>query len=156
MSHPLTKSQLCWVIIKAFGALLVLRSFLLIPGFVLGGGFSSGLRDFMIPHLLNGIVQFIIGFYLLNGGHFIHRVLMSEPLPENPIPIPEPEKRSPDFRPTPAPVKPKEPEDPKTTLTASESAAFTQWISENSHLQTRPIADQIALFRDFQRNSGHT
>ena len=42
--------------------------------------------------------------------------------------------------------------DPKTTLTIKESNDFLRWIERQPEIRNRNAADQIALFRDYQKS----
>lgn len=148
MNVSLTKSDLCWVLIKGAGVLMLIRTLLYVIGFGLGGGFGGPLSAPATTLLISSAILIAVAIYLIKGGRLVHQILMSVP--------PEPSGSSIDATESKTNVRTsvaKDPEDPNTTLTATESKDFADWIKANSQYETRSLMDQIALFRDFQRDS---
>lgn len=140
MNRPITKSDLCWVIIKAFGLYLTYAAVAGLFGAYVGWvsvkdnlGSSRGalLRPFMTMAWVS-VVPLAVGIYLLVSGRTIHRCLMSVPAEDG--------------------GAGDEGIDPATGLSDSEMKAFAAWLERHPEFRSRARLDQVALFRDAQRS----
>lgn len=152
--NPISKDQLCWVLVRLIGVFFLYQTvvgiFALFSTFSMmgnlgsvnpGNPFGRG-SGVLVPLFLVTAFYGAMAFYGLLGGATLHRVLMSES-PSHPDEISR--------RKDPRPAVPIEPVDPVTTLTEGETARFREWLSENPGLTGRLKEDQIALFRDAQK-----
>ena len=132
-SLPLSKSDLCWVVVRVFGAGLVLYGLGNLITAIAGWWIAMdtmAARDFPWEQvMLLVLAPLILGLYFLRSGSLFFRCLMFIPL-ESP-----------------------EPNVDASGLTSEERRSFENWIKENPDLKERGLTDQIALFRDAQ-NAG--
>ncbi|MBK1833554.1 hypothetical protein [Roseibacillus ishigakijimensis] len=151
MKDSLTKNQLCWVVIRSFGIVLIFQAFLtfvgllvanLVSGNLLLSSLSGGNLSFVLTFLFSVGAPAAMGCYLLFGGRGIHDRLMFQPI----------EGPSPHIPPVHA-VNPDDEVDSATSLTRRELRIFTEWLDAHPEFQKCSQPDQIALFRDAQ-NAG--
>ncbi|MDF1656294.1 MAG: hypothetical protein P1U58_01710 [Verrucomicrobiales bacterium] len=160
MDHPLTKSQLCWVLLRLCGVSMLYQAVVKLISIIVANSSAPSLKaDSAVVTLvfLLGITC-LIGFYLLFYGRALHRIIMREPSPileSDETPYGQPVRMMRKGSWMAANRKKEEPEDPQTTLTEQETKDFAAWLNENDAIQNRPLTDQIALFRDFQKKSGN-
>ena len=140
MNRPITKSDLCWVIIKAIGLYMIYAAmagfFGAYVGWVsvkdnLGSSRGASLKPLKTMVWVS-MVPLAVGTYLLVSGRTIHRCLMSVPpgvgdAGRGGI-------------------------DPVTGFSESELKAFAAWIERHPEFRSRALTDQVALFRDAQRS----
>ncbi len=145
MKDSLTKSQLCWALIRFLGFYLILQAALTFSGLVAGALMVEDSSAVFLKLLLLIVPPVAIGIHLLQSGRMIHGWLMNEPEDEKTQEVARtpPIKRPPD---------PAEEVDPTTTLTRKESEVFAKWLKEHPEFQARQEPDQIALFRDAQNS----
>ena len=140
MNRPITKSDLCWVIIKAIGLYMIYMAMVGLFGAYLGwvsvkDNFGSSRGASLKPLKTTvwiSMVPLAVGSYLLVSGRTIHRCLMSVPPG-----VGEAGRGG---------------IDPATGFSESEMKAFTAWVERHPELRSRALPDQIALFRDAQRS----
>lgn len=143
MTSPLTKSELCWIIVRLagvsfiyggvsvlFGAALTWQSFK--QDFELA---STSRKVSMLKPIKTAVASSLlplgIGVYLLKYGELLHRCLM--------------------FVPGLQPTDRKNRElAPGIVLANDEIEAFHTWLEQHPEFKNRPLVDQIALFRDAQ------
>jgi hypothetical protein len=140
MNRPITKSDLCWVIIKAVGVYFIYTA---LAGFFgayvgwasvkdnSGSGRSATLKPLKTMVWIS-LVPLVVGTYLVISGRTIHRCLMSVPAGSG-----EAERGG---------------DDPATGFSEWKMKAFTAWLQQHPEFQSRAMADQVALFRDAQRS----
>ena len=143
MSSPLTKSDLCWVLVKLIGAYFV---YLGLSGFftafiswsivretveMLSGSRRSSAYAPIKAIIAGSLLPLAIGAYLLNSGALLYQCLMS-------VPIFQPSDRK------------RRELAPGIVLDNQEIEAFHTWLEQHPEFQNRPLVDQIALFRDAQ------
>ena len=160
---PITKSQLCWVLIRLVGLYFLYSGFaMIIPLLVLLGNPGPTFSSFASISVPSVLLFIIVGYYLVWNGKTIHRCLMMESNVEPPSEHSFASNEAinnqgvePMMRQVPKASGPKEQVvvDPRTGLTANETTAFAAWIKDNQGFQNRDELDQIALFRDFQAKS---
>jgi hypothetical protein len=151
MESPLTKSQLCWVVIRGVGVYLLVQAIVSLSVAILSAmaigiassaaGLGSGTLGLALPLLFSAFVSGLVGYYLLLRGASVHRLMMTVSAPssgENSAPTPR------------RPVDPDEIVDPATTLSQRESREFAAWLEAHPELRERSETDRIALFRDAQ------
>lgn len=141
MSSSLTKSDLCWVLVKLAGAYFV---YLALSGLFTAFISWSSVRESleMLPSarrapvhapiklmIAASLLPLAIGTYLLKSGELLYQCLMSVPV----------------FQ--PADRKSRELA-PGIVLDDHEIDAFHTWLEQNPQFQSRPLVDQVALFRD--------
>jgi hypothetical protein len=143
MKKPLTKSDLCWVLVKLAGVWLVYTGIASICGSTIIW-FSMGDLIESIPSarrgpvyspmkvlLYSSLMPLGLGIYLLKSGTMVYRWLMA-------IPVGARDHESCDsFL--------------GTSLAGDEIETFKAWVKENPEMAGRETIDQIALFRDAQR-----
>lgn len=141
MSSPLTKSDLCWVLVKLIGASFLYAGFSVIFSAALS--WQSIKQDFELANrtrkasmlapiklaVASSLLPLAVGTYLLKSGGLLYQCLMSVPsLP-------------------PATRKRRELA-PGIVLDNDEIEAFHTWLEQHPEFQNRPLVDQVALFRD--------
>ena len=135
MESPLSKQQLCWIIVRVIGLLFLyggITSLLSLgaPWLLSGSGVQMPTRisDALI---LRGMVSLFLAFYFLRRGIWIHRLLMFEySLPEAMI------------------VLPRAPLDVETGMTEEELELFREWRDANPAVNYLKIENQVARYRD--------
>lgn len=131
--QPFSKSDLCWVVVKVFGAVLVLYSLGNLITAIVGWWISIdtfAAKDFPIGQvMLLVFAPLVFGVYFLRSGTVLYNCLMSVPLDWVGSGI------------------------GSMGLSEGERQSFEKWIGMNPHLKERDLIDQIALFRDAQ-NAG--
>lgn len=152
--NPISKDQLCWVLVRLIGVFFLYLTTSGAVGFFsmlsmigdmgsVNPGNPFGSRSGVLgPLVLVTLFYAAVAGYCLLGGATLHRLLMSESPTHPDGPPPERHYR---------PAVPAELVDPMTTLTQSDSVKFSEWLSEHPELTGRLKEDQIALFRDAQR-----
>ncbi|MDF1740507.1 MAG: hypothetical protein P1U86_15205 [Verrucomicrobiales bacterium] len=137
MESPLTKHQLCWIIVRVVGVLFlfyggaVLLSGLL-PRLLYGSGLIE-LNRISDAVFLRGLAGLLLAFYFLRRGLWIHRLLMFECLvPEAMI------------------VLERAPLDVETGMTAEELELFREWRDANPSVNYLKMESQIARYRESQ------
>ena len=140
MNRTITKSDLCWVIIKATGLSMTFSAMAGLFGAYVGwvavkddlrpirGASMNPLKTMVFV----SVVPLAVGIYLLKSGRTIHRCLMSVPAE-----VSEAGHGS---------------IDPATGLSESELKAFAEWLERHPEFRSRAQLDQVALFRDAQRS----
>ena len=140
MSSPLSKSDLCWVLVRLAGVYFVYLG--------LSGLFTAFISWATIRELdlltsaqlapanasINGLIArsllpLAIGAYLLKSGELLYRCLMF-------VPVFQPAARN------------SRELAPGIVLANHEIEAFHTWLEQHPEFQNRPLVDQIALFRD--------
>lgn len=138
MDTPLSKSQLCWIILRLIGlsfsvaGIFILFVSLIGPLLLYGSGIGNQLTV-AFAVLLQSFVWLLLGFYFLRRGAWVHGLLMY--VHEIPQAIPVLKKAS---------------VDPHTGLTVEEVESFREWRDGNPAVNSLEIADQVARYRDFQ------
>jgi hypothetical protein len=140
MNRPITKSDLCWVLIKGVGLYFIYTALAAFFGAYVGwvsvkDNFGSGRSATLKPLkaiVWVSLVPLAVGSYLVVSGRTIHRCLMS-------VPPGSSEAGGADA-------------DPATGFSESEMKAFTAWLQQHPEFQSRALTDQVALFRDAQRS----
>lgn len=142
-AFPITKSQLAWLFLRGFGLYL---------GYIALQGFVSMIYLATVMEQMNAALAGPLLFamagsvYFLFFGEGAYQLLMREKSgPVSPSSVSD--SQIPRTPPAPA-----EREDPITTLTPSEKASFALWLEEHPELKKVHLDDQIARFRDYQRN----
>ncbi len=141
MTSPLTKSDLCWVLVKLAGAYLIYLGLSgLFSAFISWNSLkenldllSSSRRGSLLAPIklmvAGSLLPLAVGAYLLKSGMLLYQALMS-------VPIPQPgEGNGRELA-------------PGIVLDDHEIEAFHSWLEKNPGFQERPLVDQIALFRD--------
>ena len=152
-NSPITKSDLCWVLIKLIGITLIYSA---VYAIILGigiwweagargrldgyGSYSEGIPFFETLSLTT-LATLVIGIYLLTSGRFVFRILMSVPSEPKVFTPSQPSQTTP--KPKTEPVN-------SMGLTEREQQAFDKWLEANPDMQNRNPSDQLALFRDAQ------
>ena len=137
MERPLSKDQLCWIIVRVIGLLFLYGGMsslvsLFAPWLLFGSDvkMSSRISDALF---LEGLVLLCLAFYFLRRGIWIHRLLMFEyALPEATI------------------VLQRAPLDVETGMTEEELELFREWRDANPSVNYLKIEKQVARYRDFQ------
>lgn len=141
MSSPLTKSDLCWVLVKLVGVSFLYGGFSVLFGTALS--WQSVKQDFelassarkasmLVPIKLavaGSLIPLAVGAYLLKSGELLYQCLMSVP----------------SFPPA---ARNRRELAPGIVLDDREIEAFHSWLKQHPEFQNRPLIDQIALFRD--------
>lgn len=141
MSSPLTKSDLCWVLVKLIGASFLYAGFTIIfsaalswqsikQDFELAG--STRKASMLVPIKLaiaGSLLPLAVGAYLLKSGELLYQCLMSVP----------------SFQPA---TRKRREIAPGIVLDDDEIEAFHTWLEQHPEFQNRPLVDQVALFRD--------
>jgi hypothetical protein len=140
MNRPITKSDLCWVIIKSAGVYMIYTA---LAGFfgayvgwmsvkdIYGSSRIASLRPLKTMVWVS-LVPLALGTYLVVSGRTIHRCLMSVPSGWG--------------------GAARDGLDPETGFSDSEQKAFEAWLEQHPEIRSRALSDQIALFRDAQRS----
>lgn len=141
MPSPLTKSDLCWVLVKLAGAYF---GYLGLSGFfaafiswsavresleMLSGPRKSSVYAPIKAIIAGALLPLAIGAYLLKSGALLYQCLMSVPI----------------FQPSDRKCRELA---PGIVLDNHEIEAFHTWLEQHPEFQNRPLVDQIALFRD--------
>ena len=142
--NPITKSDLCWIIVKLFGFLLVFFSiYSLIVRFsawvMVDDSLSRSVEingGWLFGVIFGYFLPLAIGIYLLTSGRILYDCLMSVPATSQPISASVSDSESEGIRPS--------------GLTQTEQEAFDKWLEANPAMQKRDPSDQLALFRDAQ------
>jgi len=143
----ITKSDLCWVIVRAAGLYLIYAAFsgafTLLLTEVATSEVARHLPRDMRPEGIGFLRKFLmtgyflmplgVGLYLVLSGKSVHYCLMS--LPEG----------WGERKPKPRPAW--------LGLEGAELEAFQSWLAQHPELNSRPPEDQVALFRDHRRSS---
>lgn len=147
--EPLTKSDLCWVLVKLCGAVLVYQA---LAGMVAAMVTWSSLFETAegLPRKLRGSVMapvkvlfwsvllpLILGIRLLMSGRTLHGWLMMVPF----VGGVERGEGKPVGGDSLA----------EQRLTAEEYEKYQRWLTENDEVSRRDEHDQLALFRDAQK-----
>lgn len=145
MKKPLTKSDLCWVLVKLAGVWLAYTGIAsiyasAITWFAMGDLIESIPSARRAPVyapmkvlLYSSLLPLGLGIYLLKSGTMVYRWLMA-------IPVGARGHGSSDtFL--------------GTSLAGDEVETFKTWLKENPEMAGRETIDQIALFRDAQRKN---
>ena len=139
MESPLTKHQLCWIIVRVVGFLFLFYGIAillsgLLPWLLYGSGLIQ-LNRISDAMFLQGLAGLLLAFYFLRRGIWVHRLLMFESLvPEAMI------------------VLERAPLDVETGLTAEELELFREWRDANPSVNYLKIENQIARYRESQCN----
>lgn len=146
MGKGITKSELCWVLVKLMGVVLLTWNLAslyeaIVAVWVMEEAFGgiAGQVPLWAPVkviLVTMLLPIGLGIYLLASGRIVHTILMSVPLTVQF----EQEKVS------------KEELIPGINLAGEELKDFKAWIEKNPGLSKRDRADQVALFRDAQKS----
>jgi hypothetical protein len=140
MNRPITKSDLCWALIKAAGLYFIYTAlaafFGAYVGWVsvkdnLGSGRSAALKPLKTMVWVS-LVPLAVGTYLVVSGRTIHRCMMSVPPGGSGAEGAD--------------------ADHATGFSGSEMKAFTEWLEQHPELRARALTDQVAMFRDAQRS----
>ena len=139
MESPLSRSQLCWTIIRVIGlffsftGLINLVVFIGAPSllWILFGEVGLPSVSVWIVALLQSLGWLLLAFYFLRHGNWVHDLLMFDCVVPQAIPV----------------LK-KAPIDPKTGLTAEELEIFREWRDGNPTVRYMEIEDQVAHYRD--------
>lgn len=141
-SEGVTKSDLCWVLVKFAGAVLTYQGVSALYTMALTWWQLPEFNDewpklvqmqLMTPvkiMFLSSLLPLAVGLRLLASGALLHRLLMQIPLgfsADGSRSLVE------------------------TRLEGDELEAFRNWIKENSELRKRDEIDQLSLFRDAQK-----
>ena len=148
MSSPLTKSDLCWVLVKLIGASFLYAGFAIIFSAALN--WQSIKQDFelasaarkasmLVPIKLaiaGSLLPLAVGTYLMKSGGLLYHCLMSVPTFQPMVTKDQ------------SPAKKRRELAPGIVLDDHEIEAFHTWLDQHPEFQNRPLVDQIALFRD--------
>lgn len=153
----LTKEDLCWVLVKLTGFILVMYAAFAIYGAVvmyLSADVPLGNSPAKMV-FWTILLPLVLGIRLLVSGRTLHGWLMAVPDGKGEtVERPPREKASPESSEEPV----KEPR--KSTrglplaqrrLTEEEYEKFQKWLAEKPDMQKRDEVDQLALFRDAQK-----
>jgi len=168
MDVPLTKAQLCWVLIRLVGVYLLVQTIVALGALVsaalaLAAIFGSttagstaslwssasqggGTAGLLLSPIISFLLQGALGLYLLFRGSTVHRLMMATSAPWDFGATPR--------RPKMKPVDPDDVVDPATTLSRRETREFATWLETHPEHGARSQTDQIALFRDAQADRG--
>jgi hypothetical protein len=140
MHHPITKSGLCWVLVKLAGVYLVYTALTTVVSALIGWVSVREALEQLPPIRRSsastpiwsiGFSSFLplsLGIYMLTSGNSIYRCLMSIPLGSDGCFGGEKIHAA--------------------GLTELELVEFEAWIKDNPEVSDRDPIDQLALFRD--------
>ena len=149
MSHPITKSDICWIIVKFMGLILVYQTCVLIYTAILGEivyqealeALKGSTRDLPPSPARIALFRILIilplGLYLLTAGRAIHRLLMKVPTH---VVRTESVGKAQDI--TPSEI---------IGISKAELEQFKAWLANNPAVKKQDVEDQVALFRDAQK-----
>ncbi len=141
MSSPLSKSDLCWVLVRLVGVSFIYAGFSVLFGAALT--WQSFKQDFELAStsrkvsmlkpikmaVASSLLPLGIGAYLLKSGELLYRCLMFVPG------VQTGDRKRRELA-------------PGIVLANHEIEAFHTWLEQHPEFQNRPLVDQIALFRD--------
>ena len=132
-SPPFSKSDLCWVIVRVFGAGLILYALGNLITALAGWRIAMdtvAAKGFPLKQaMLLVLAPLILGLYFLRSGNLLFHCLMFVPSGSPGASV------------------------GASGLSGEEQQSFERWLEENPDLEKRDLTDQIALFRDAQ-NAG--
>ena len=141
----MSKSDLCWALVKLLAAVLLYHGVAgLFGGWLAWSSISETIESLdekgatratapIRVLLLGSLFPLLLGIYLAVSGRLAHRLLMSVPLGRDQHDQPS--------------------EIPGIGLTGHELEQFKRWLETNPKMSQRARVDQVALFRDAQ-NAG--
>ncbi len=144
----ITKSDLCWVLVRAAGLYLIYAAFSAAFALLLVQLATEDSAEYLQYSARSHGMSFMqkfgltmsialplsLGLYLVLSGRSVHRCLMSLPPGMGPR-LPRPDKNW-------------------MGLNEADLEAFEAWIQQHPDLASRSPEDKVALFRDSQK-SGH-
>lgn len=147
-NNPLTKNDLCWVLVKLFGAVLLYFGIsslysMVVTWWALSDMYenlskSGAMAAFSPLKILfwGALFPLVIGVRLLVSGSTLHGWLMRVPI---------------GMRGRSAKMRTDEVSLAEVRLTAIELEEFKVWLEKNPEVMKRDEVDQLALFRDAQK-----
>ena len=143
MSHGcLTKDDLCWVLVKLCGAVLVYKGISGVYAMAVtwwqipevGGGVPELVKHQLLSPVkilfFSALLPLIVGFFLLASGATLHRLLMQ-------IPIGFSREQGDSLA--------------EKKLSNEELKEFRAWPKDNPDIERRNQIDKLVLFRDAQK-----
>lgn len=135
--EPLTKNDLCWVLVKLLGAVLVYQAVAgVYAAVVMWMSFDEGVGEvaFMTARVLfwSILLPAIFGISLLISGRFLHGWLMMVPLEATGKPVGGDSLA-------------------ERRLAKEEFEKYQEWLEANPEMMKRDEVDRLALFRDAQK-----
>lgn len=155
----LTKNDLCWVLVKLMGVVLVYHSLAAVAAVAAAWtawlGIGDNLEELSDENrkkvlwpvkafLLAGLVQGGVGLRLLVSGSLLHGLLMA-------VPLGSPEEAGAPKSKTQKPKRRSYGSLAEKRLSEDEFVVFQAWLEDHPEMKRRADIDQLALFRDAQK-----